>query len=88
MPHVIIKMYVGKSDEQKAELASAVTKAVMASTGHGEEAVSVSVEDVEPADWTEKVYRPDINSKPELLYKKPDYNPLSVASEAEIIERK
>jgi 4-oxalocrotonate tautomerase len=76
MPHVIIKMYAGKSGEQKTHLAEAVTKAVMASTGHGEDAVSVSIEDVAPADWTENVYKPDINAKPELLYKKPGYNPL------------
>jgi 4-oxalocrotonate tautomerase len=36
----------------------------------------VSIEDVEPADWTEKVYKPDIMQKPATLYKKPGYDPL------------
>jgi 4-oxalocrotonate tautomerase len=76
MPHVIIKMYAGKSDRQKKFIADEVTKAVMKSAGHGEDAVSVSIEDVQPPDWTEKVYKPDINAKPENLYKKPGYNPL------------
>jgi 4-oxalocrotonate tautomerase len=38
--------------------------------------VSVSIEDVAPKDWAEKVYRPDIADKPGQLYKKPGYNPL------------
>ena len=47
----------------------------MASTGNGEDAVSVSIEDVEPGEWTEKVYKPDIIGKPDKLYKKPGYDP-------------
>lgn len=38
--------------------------------------VSVAIEDIEPKDWTEKVYVPDILAKPEKIYKKPGYNPL------------
>ena len=40
----------------------------------GEESVSVALEEVEPEDWAEKVYGPDIVSKPEQLYKKPGYD--------------
>jgi 4-oxalocrotonate tautomerase len=40
---------------------------------YGEESVSVSVEEVEPQDWAEKVYRQDIMKNPERLYKKPGY---------------
>lgn len=64
MPHVIVKLYAGRSEQQKARLAKKVTKAVMASTGYGEEAVSVAVEDIEPQDWTAKVYDPDIDLPP------------------------
>ena len=42
----------------------------------GEEAVSVGIEDVRPADWAEKVYKPDILGNPATIYKKPGYNPL------------
>lgn len=76
MPHVIVKLWTGKSDVQKAKLADAVAGAVMASGGYGEESVSVSIEEVAPSDWTEKVYRPDILGGPGKLYKKPGYNPL------------
>jgi 4-oxalocrotonate tautomerase len=76
MPHVIVKMHSGRTEQQKARIAAEVTKAVMAGAGCGEDAVSVSIEDVAPSEWTEKVYKPDILGKPDLLFKKPGYNPL------------
>ena len=75
MPHVIVKLYSGRSEEQKAKLAEALARTVMDTLGYASEAVSVSVEDVEPMDWPEQVYRPDILDRPEQLYKKPGYNP-------------
>jgi 4-oxalocrotonate tautomerase len=76
MPHVIVKLYSGRSEQQKARIAEEVTKAIVASTQNAEGSISVSIEDVEPSDWTEKVYKPDIIGKPATLYKKPGYNPL------------
>src|SRR6476620_8722192 len=76
MPHVIVKMYSGRSEQQKKQIAEEVAKAVMASAGSAERSVSVSIEDVEPEDWAEAVYRPDILQKPDQLYKKPGYDPL------------
>jgi 4-oxalocrotonate tautomerase len=32
------------------------------------------MEEVEPQDWVDKVYKPDIESKPQQLYKKPEYD--------------
>jgi 4-oxalocrotonate tautomerase len=76
MPHVIVKLYSGRSEQQKEKLAAEVTKAVMTTLNYGEESVSVAIEDVEPKDWAEKVYRPNILLRPETIYKKPGYNPL------------
>jgi 4-oxalocrotonate tautomerase len=76
MPHVIIKLYSGRSEAQKQGIAEAATKAIMASDGSAERSISVSIEDVEPALWAETVYRPEIVEKPATLYKKPGYNPL------------
>lgn len=75
MPHVIVKLYSGKSKQQKAALAEAVTKAVVDSLGYGRDSVSVGVEDVDPKDWTSRVYGPDIVDKPETIFKKPGYDP-------------
>jgi 4-oxalocrotonate tautomerase len=76
MPHIIVKLYSGRSDKQKADLAEEITKAVTSTLNSGAEAVSVGIEDVDPKDWTEKVYKPDILGKPATIYKKPGYNPL------------
>lgn len=76
MPHLIVKLYAGRSEEQKQRLAEEVAKVVMATLSCSEQSVSVGVEDVEPRDWTEKVYKPDILGKPDTIYKKPGYDPL------------
>ena len=73
MPHVIIKLWPGKSEEQKTRLAKEIVKDVTKVLNYGEESVSVAFEEVEPQDWAEKVYRPDIVNDPERLYKKPGY---------------
>ncbi len=74
MPHVIVKLWPGPSEQQKARLATAITKDVMDILDLGEESVSVAIEEVEPRDWAEKVYNPDILNRPEQLYKKPGYD--------------
>ena len=76
MPHVIVKLLSGRTEQQKAKIAYEVTKAIIASTGNGEDSVSVAIEDVEPGDWVERVYKPDIMGKLDKLYKKPGYGPL------------
>jgi 4-oxalocrotonate tautomerase len=73
MPHVIVKLWPGKTEEQKTRLAEEIVRDVTKVLNYGEESVSVSIEEVEPRDWAEKVYRPDIMNNPERLYKKPGY---------------
>jgi len=75
MPHVIVKLWPGKSEQQKKKLAAEITKAVMSTLHYGEESVSVAMEEVKPRDWTEKVYKPDILAKRHSLYKEPGYEP-------------
>ena len=76
MPHVIVKLYAGRSEKVKSKLAEEITKAVMTTLKYGEESVSVGIEDIKPEDWAEKVYKPDILGKPKTIYKKPGYDPL------------
>jgi 4-oxalocrotonate tautomerase len=73
MPHVIVKLWPGKSEQQKTRLAEAITKNVMEIFDYGEDAVSVAMEEIQPQDWAEQVYQPDIMGKPAQLYKKPGY---------------
>ena len=75
MPHVIVKMYPGRSEQQKAQLAEAITQQVVAIARVGADAVSVAIQ--ETKDWPEQVYRRDILGHADQLYKKPGYNPLT-----------
>ena len=73
MPHVIVKLWPGKSEQEKVRLAEEIVKDVTKVLNYGEESVSVAIEEVEPQDWAEKVYQPDIVNNSEKLYKKPGY---------------
>ena len=64
MPHVIVKLWPGKSEKQKAKLAEEITKAVMHVLNYGEESVSVALEEIEPDAWMDRVYKPDVLGKP------------------------
>jgi 4-oxalocrotonate tautomerase len=64
MPHVIVKLWPGKSEDQKAKLAAAIVKDVTRALNYGEESVSVAMEEVPASEWLEKVYKPDIEAKP------------------------
>lgn len=74
MPHVLVKLYSGRSEQQKSRLAEAVSQAVVATLKLHEKSVSVAIEDVEPENWTREVYKPDIQNNPKI-YKKPGYDP-------------
>jgi 4-oxalocrotonate tautomerase len=76
MPHVIVKLYPGRSEQQKAQLAEAIVNDVVTIAKVGKDAISVAIEEVKPGDWAETVYRPDILDSPGKLYKKPGYGPL------------
>ncbi len=73
-PHVIVKLYPGRSEQQKIRLAEAIVKDVVDIIKCGEESVSVAIEEIKPEDWAEKVYKPDILNTPGKLYKKPGYS--------------
>jgi 4-oxalocrotonate tautomerase len=73
MPHVIVKLWPGKSEEQKKRLAERITADVMEVLHYGEESVSVAFEEVDASQWREKVYEPDILGNQARLYKQPGY---------------
>jgi 4-oxalocrotonate tautomerase len=73
MPHIIVKLWPGKSELQKTRLAEEIVKDVMNVLNYGEESVSVAMEEIKPRDWAEKVYKLDIVNNSEKLYKRPGY---------------
>src|SRR5262249_6508737 len=72
MPHVLVKLYSGRSEQQKATLAEALSKAVVSTLKLDEKSVSVAIEDVAPDNWMREVFKPDILNNPKV-YKKPGY---------------
>jgi 4-oxalocrotonate tautomerase len=78
MPHVIVKMWPGKSEQQKQQLSDAITKAATQILGYGNESVSVGIEVVQPSAWVRDVYHLDIRDKWDTLYQKPGYDPSQI----------
>ncbi len=75
MPHIIIKLWPGKTEEQKQKLTDAIVRDMVSTMGCKESSISVAFEEVEPDEWAEEVFRPDILESEDNLYKKPGYNP-------------
>jgi len=75
MPHIILKLYPGRSDRVKKQLAEEIVKNVAEIANCGEDTISLAIEEIEPDDWVETVYKPDILDKAHTLYKKPGYDP-------------
>jgi len=73
MPHVIVKLWPGKTEQQKMQLAQEITQSVMRVLNYGSESVSVAMEEIEARDWASEVYRADIIAKESQLYKRPGY---------------
>jgi 4-oxalocrotonate tautomerase len=80
MPHIIVKLWPGKSRQQKQHLADEITRSVTSVLGYGDESVSVGFEEVSAGEWMDKVYEPDIVAKQGSLFKRPGYGPLEERS--------
>ncbi|TWD93411.1 4-oxalocrotonate tautomerase [Neobacillus bataviensis] len=74
MPHIIVKLLPGRTENQKKELTDKIVQAVMETVNAGEESISVSFEEIPNGKWAEEVYKPDILGKEKTLYKKPGYS--------------
>jgi len=75
MPHIIIKLYPGRSENQKKQLANEIVKSVAEIAVCEEKSVSVAIEEIEPNDWVESVYIPEVIDKKNNLVIMPGYNP-------------
>lgn len=73
MPHIEIKCYTGKTEEQKKACAEKVTAAIMETLGCTEAGVSIAIKDVDKENWKEEVWDKEIVADDEYLYKKPGY---------------
>ncbi|AHD02171.1 tautomerase family protein [Leisingera methylohalidivorans] len=75
MPHVIIKHFDATlTDVQRSALSDAITKAATQAFGCSEHAVSIALRPVNPDDWSNSVFAPDIEGRPQELIRSPDYS--------------
>lgn len=74
MPHIIVKLWPGRSEEQKQLLAKRITNETMEVLHYGEESISLAIEEVNASEWRDKVYLPDILGRRTHLYKEPGYS--------------
>jgi 4-oxalocrotonate tautomerase len=75
MPHVIVKLWPGKTEEQKAALSDAIADSVVRILGSKDTSVSVAFEEVDSGRWMEAVFEPDILGKWDSLSRQPGYGP-------------
>ena len=73
MPHVEIKCYPGRTEEQKKACATKIAEDIAQTLGCGLESVSVAIKEVQQADWKKDVWEAQIVADKELLYKEPGY---------------
>lgn len=73
MPHVNVKLYPGRSDEQKKAFTQSVIEAMQECLGVESKYVTVAFEEISPDDWQEVVVKPELIGKRELLTKEPEY---------------
>lgn len=72
MPHVIVKLWPGRNDEIKENLAKKIADVVAAELKVDIGDVSVAVEEVKQSDWGEQVYKKEIKNNLNV-YVKPGY---------------
>lgn len=72
MPHIVVKIWSGRNEEIKANLAKKIADAVVEELKVDIGDVFVVIEEVNRSDWGEQVYKREIKDNSNL-YVKPDY---------------
>lgn len=73
MPHIEIKCYPGRSDEQKRLCTEKVAQAAAEALGLSTSTVSVAIKEIEKENWKKDVWDKQIVPDEKYLYKKPEY---------------
>ncbi|MBE6014787.1 MAG: 4-oxalocrotonate tautomerase [Lachnospiraceae bacterium] len=70
MPHVVVKCYPGRSEEQKSKCAEEIADVVAKTLGCGISDVSVAIKDIQKENWKAEVVDKEILPDEKFLYKK------------------
>ena len=74
MPHVDIKCFSGRTEQQKKECAEKIAEVIAETLGCKTSSVSVAIKDISEDEWKEKVWDVSIVPDEKYLYKKPGYS--------------
>lgn len=72
MPHIVVKLWPGRNDETKDNLAQKIANTVAEELEVDIGDVSVAIEEINRNDWGEQVYKKEIKDKPNI-YVRPNY---------------
>lgn len=72
MPHIVVKLWPGRNDDIKNNLAKKIADAVAEELKVDIGDVSVAFEEVSSSDWGEQVYKKEIKDNSNV-YLKPNY---------------
>ena len=73
MPHVTIKCFPGRTEEQKKLCAKKISEVIAETLGCKLTSVSVAIKDVSEASWKEEVWDKEIKADKNYLFKEPGY---------------
>lgn len=57
MPHIAVKLWPGRKEEAKENLAKKIVNVVVEELNVDAGAVSVAIEEVKQSDWEEQIYK-------------------------------
>ena len=72
MPHIVVKLWPGRAEETKSNLAEKIAQNVAEELKVDLGDVSVAIEEVNRNDWGEQVYKKEIKDN-ENIYVQPNY---------------
>ncbi len=73
MPHISVKLWPGKDESKKQQLAEAIKELTVRILEVPETSISVAIEDVAKEDWLLKVKKPDIIDNDNNVYIYPGF---------------
>lgn len=73
MPHVEVKCFPGRTEQQKRRCAEKIAEDVSKILGCKISSVSVAIKDVNEENWKEEVWDKNIIADKACLYKEPGY---------------
>jgi len=76
VPHVVVKLWPGKSEQQKTRLAQEITDSVMSVLNYGTQSVRLGLRKSNRRSGRRRCTAPISKPNGTSSYKKPGYNPL------------